>query len=418
MGRLLFFLILLFGAIGAPIGRCDAEEEPFQQALGLEEALQQVIERNPEILAAKERGRAAGERIPQARAFDDLQMGVMQWSIPSSLNIGRADETWYIVSQNFPFFGKRALRGKVAEIEGAMANEELSGVKRRVIAQAKQGYYDLFFAHKALDIHHQQVGLARKFSQIAREKFAVGAVGQQDVIRAQMELLDLSNALLTLEQEREAAVARLNALLNRPTPSPLGAPETPTIPSFELQLEALQREAEETRPENRIQALAIRRGEESVQLAKRDLLPDFMIELAHWDVHNGPNRWMASVRINIPWINKKKYDARIRENQAERSRAAAAYQAALNETRFRVKDLFVRFQTSRRLARLYESGILPLAELSLEAATIGYQTRKNDFLTLIDAQKNLRELELTYFRTLVDTNKSLAALEEVIGREF
>lgn len=299
-----------------------------------------------------------------------------------------------------------------------MASEETRGVRLKILREAKQAYYDLFYAHKALEIHHEQVALARKFSLIAQEKFAVGAVGQQDVLRAQVELLNLSNALVTLEQERETAEARLNTLLNRPSDAPLGFPQPPAIPAVDPPLEMLQREAEESRPENRMQALAIRRGAESIKLAKRDLFPDVMAEVAYWDVHDGPNRWMASVKINIPWINKKKYDARIRENEAERSRAEAAHQAVINETALRIKEVLVRFQSSRRLARLYESGILPLAEQSLEAATIGYQTKKNDFLTLIEAQKNIKELELTYARTLTEIQKSLAELEEMTGRTF
>jgi len=411
MKRLLLLLIFFFGAMGASIAASAVAD-----TLILEDVLREVAEKNPEILAAEKREHAAEARIPQARAFDDPQVGVTQWSIPSNFNIGKADETWYSLSQSFPFFGKRALRGSVASLERTMASEETRGVRLKILREAKQAYYDLFYAHKALEIHHEQVALARKFSLIAQEKFAVGAVGQQDVLRAQVELLNLSNALVTLEQERETAEARLNTLLNRPSDAPLGFPQPPAIPAVDPPLEMLQREAEESRPENRMQALAIRRGAESIKLAKRDLFPDVMAEVAYWDVHDGPNRWMASVKINIPWINKKKYDARIRENEAERSRAEAAHQAVINETALRIKEVLVRFQSSRRLARLYESGILPLAEQSLEAATIGYQTKKNDFLTLIDAQKNLKELELTYFRSLTELEKSLAELEEITGK--
>lgn len=417
MKRLSLFFCLLLIAVGA-LTVASAAAESVPETLVLEDVLREVGEKNPEILAVEKRERAAEERIPQTRAFDDPQVGVMQWSIPSNFNIGKADETWYTLSQSFPFFGKRALRGSVAELERTMAHEEARGVRLRIMKEAKQAYYDLFYAHKALEIHHAQVDLARNFSRIAQERFAIGAVGQQDVLRAQIELLDLSNALVTLDQERETGEARLNTLLNRPADAPLGPPQAPTIPAVEPSLETLRREAEEARPENRMQALAIRRSEESIKLAKRDLFPDVMAEVAYWDVHDGPNRWMASVKINVPWINKKKYDARIRENEAEKSRAEAAHQAAINETVLRIKEVLVRFQASRRLARLYQSGILPLAEQSLEAAAIGYQTKKNDFLTLIDAQKTLKEFDLTYARTLTEIQKSLAELEEITGKTF
>ncbi|MCG3113433.1 MAG: TolC family protein [Candidatus Manganitrophus sp. SB1] len=416
MKRLLLSSILLIGAIVIPMVTSAAEEAT--PTLRLEEVLQEVIQRNPQVRAAERGARAAEARIPQARALEDPQFGVMQWSIPSNFNLFDADETWYTLSQNFPFFGKRALRGDIAKLETSMASEESRAVRLKIVKEAKQAYYDFFFTHKALDIHHKQVVLARRFSIIAQEKFAVGEVGQQDVIRAQVELLDLSNALVTSEQDRNVAAARLNALLDRLPDASLGVPETPTIPAVEPELEMLQREAEAARPEIQMQALAIRRGEESVALAERDLFPDVVAEVGYWDVHDGSNRWMASIKINLPWMNKKKYDARIRENEAEQSRAEADRQAALNETQFRIKDLFVRFQTAKRLATLYQQGILPLAEQSLEAAAVGYEAKKNDFLTLIDAQENIKRLELTYFRTLAEIWKRLAELEEMTGKMF
>ncbi|TAK00227.1 MAG: TolC family protein [Candidatus Manganitrophaceae bacterium] len=417
MKRLSLFLYFLFIAAGASTVVSEAAERT-PEILVLKDLLQEVADKNLEILAARKQELAAEARIPQARAWDDPQIGVTQWSIPSNFNLGKADETWYTLSQTFPFLGKRTLRGNVTALEQTMANEDSREVTLRVIREAKQAYYDLFFARKALEIHHAQVDLARRFSQITQERFSIGAVGQQDVLRAQMELLHLSNDVEALEQERETSEARLNTLLNRPTDAPLGAPQAPAVPTTDLRLETLQREAEESRPENRMQILAIRRSEESIKLARRDLFPDVTAEVAYWDVHDGPNRWMASIKISLPWINKKKYDARIHEGEAERARAQAARQTAINQTAFRVKALLVRIETSKRLAKLYETGILPLAEQSLEAATIGYQAKRNDFLTLIDAQKNLKELELTYFRTLTEIEKSLAELDELTGKTF
>lgn len=415
--RLLLLVIFLIRSIFL-LDAFSMAEEGVPQTLDLEEVLRQVVERSPEIIAAEKRARAAEERIPQARALDDPQIGVTQWSIPSNFSLGKADETWFTLSQTFPFFGKRVLRGNVATLERNMAHEESRGIRLRVIRETKEAYFDLFFAHKALEIHHSQIELARKFSHITQEKFSIGAVGQQDVLRAQVELLTLSNEVEALERERETAEARLNILMNRPSDAPLDMPQAPALPAVEPTLETLQREAEEARSENRIQSLAIRRGEESIKLAKRDLLPDVMTEVAYWAVHEDSNRWMASIKINIPWVNKKKYDARIRENEAERSRAQAARQATINEGALRVKALLVRFETSKRLVRLYETGILPLAEQSLEAAMIGYQAKRNDFLTLIDAQKNLKELEMTYFRTLTEIQKRLAEIEEMTGETF
>jgi len=417
MERVLSLFILALAVIIMPVDFAGADEN--SGVLSLEEVLQEVIERNPEISAARASSTIAKERSPQARALDDPIFGITRWEFPANFNILKANETWYTLSQSFPFFGKRTTRGRVADLESDAAEEASRAVRLRMIAQAKQAYYDLFLAHQVLQIYHDQVNLARRISQAAEERFAVGGAGQSDLIRARVELITLSNAILTLEQERESAAARLNALLNRPTNAPLGIPQTPVLPRFEANPEKLQSEAEEARPENRMKALAVQLGQERVTLSKQDALPDFMAEVGFMDMHDQDhNAWMASVRINLPWFNKKKYDARIRENEAERSRAKAAHQAAVNDTRLKIKELWVRFEAAKRLVRLYEEGIRPLAEQTLEAALIGYQTRKNDFLTLLDAQRNLKELELTYFRSLAEANKHLAELEQIVGREF
>ena len=417
MKRLLLFFVFSLCAV-EPWTAASSAQEAVSRTLTLEEVLRDVSGRNPEIIAARSRAQAAEERIPQARAPEDLQVGVIQWSIPSNFNIGRAEETWYTLSQYFPFFGKRALRENVASLERDMAGEDSRGVLLRVTREAKEAYFDLFFAHKALEIHHEQIELTRKLSLIVQEKLALGAVGQQELLRARIELLNLSNDLETAAEERKIAEARLNTLMNRPTEAITGIPQAPLLPTVEPKFETLLREAEASRPENRLHTFEIRRNEAAVKLARRDLLPDFMAEVAYWDVHDGSNRWMASIKMTVPWINKKKYVARIRENEAERSRAQSALQATINETALQIKATLARLEKSKRQAGLYETGLLPLAEQSLEAATIGYQSKKNDLMTVIDAQKNLKELEMTYFRALTEIQKSLAELEEMTGKTF
>src|SRR5581483_4291652 len=101
MKRLLLLFIFFFNAIEPSTAAPAAIEST--PTLVLEDILREVADKNPEILAAEKRERAAEERIPQAHAFDDPQIGVMQWSIPSNFNLGKADETWYTLSQSFPF---------------------------------------------------------------------------------------------------------------------------------------------------------------------------------------------------------------------------------------------------------------------------------------------------------------------------
>lgn len=71
----------------------------------------------------------------------------------------------------------------------------------------------------------------------------------QDVLKAQVELSRIVNELITLEQLKETAIARINALLNRHPDAPLGAPEEIDITELTVSLKELYEKAKEISPE-------------------------------------------------------------------------------------------------------------------------------------------------------------------------
>ena len=62
--------------------------------------------------------------------------------------------------------------------------------------------------------------------------------------------------------------------------------------------------------------------------------------------------------------------------------------------------------------------IVPLAEQSLKAAGAAYENREIDFLSLISAERNLRQAKLKHYQALGKMGKSLARLEQAVGITF
>src|SRR5207249_11451179 len=136
------------------------------------------------------------------------------------------------VSQTFPFPGKLALKGEVASRSADMTEQALRAKERDLIARLKQAYYDLFFADKAIQIHHEQVDLLKQFFEIANARFRAGKGSQVDVLKAQVELSTLYQQLPVLEQRRDTAQAKLNTLLDRDPRCPLAPPQQPRAGRF------------------------------------------------------------------------------------------------------------------------------------------------------------------------------------------
>ena len=384
----------------------------------LDRLLDQATANNPTIAAAHRRWEAAMAEVPQARALDDPELSITQWSIPSNFNLSRTDETWYGLSQAFPVPGKRRLRGRVAEAGAQAAEQDSYAAVRAIRARVKTTYARLYRAQRNIATHLEHQALLQELIQIALARYGVGEAPQQESLKAQVELSSLHTSLLALEQEQQSLRIELNTVIGRPddplffgTAQIAFAPITPPV-------DALEAAAQEERPEINAAGRMVAQQQEAVALANRGFLPDFMAEVAYWDVHDGPNRWMAMGRMTLPWLAAGKYRAKIAQERAGLARAGAERDAARNETSFLVRDLFLKIKTSEMLIDLYRSGIIAQAEQALESARIAYTAGRADFLNLIDAEGRLRDVRLAADLALADWAERRAELERVVGRDI
>lgn len=397
-----------------------AEDQLALKTLNLSGLITEALARNPEIQAARQQWEAASKRVPQARSLEDPTLSVQWWNAPESFNLGRAENTIIGLSQKFPFPGKLALKEEVANRSAHMTEQALRAKERDLIGRVKQAYYDLFLAHKAIQIHHEQIDLLKQFLEIAVAKFRTGKGSQVDVLKAQVELSTLYQRLPVLEQQRDTAQAKVNTLVDRDPRFPLGPPQEPRDQRFDKELEELYQTAVTARPELKAGELAVQRNEGARTLAQRQYYPDLHLAFQRFQNFNANDGFGAVVSVNVPFAfwTKPKYDAAVQEASAAVAAARADLHTVENLTRFQIRDLLAKVRASWEVAVLYRTTVLPQAEQGVEAARAGYRTGRTSFLDLIDADRALREFQLAYWRALVDRESRVAELEQVVGTEL
>ncbi len=408
-------VLLLF--VGSGLSRAQDPDSVLRNRLVLPELIQDVLARNPELVAARKQWEAATNRIAQARSLDDPVLSVQLWNIPQPFKATQADNTIFGLSQNLPFPGKLALKADVASRSAEMTEQSVRAKERELVARLKRDYYDLFVAQKAIQIHHEQVDLLRQFVAIANAKFRGGMGSQADVLKAQVELSLLLQHLPVLEQRRKTAEAMLNTLLDRNPASPLGIAQEPAQLPLEKSVDDLHLLALSDRPEIKAAELEVQRNEQSHTLAQRQYYPDFNVAFQRFQNFQANDGFGAYVAMSIPFSfwTKAKYDAGVQEAAAAVAVARAQQHTLENLTRFQINDLLAKLRATDQAATLYRTTILPQAEQSLEAARVGYRAGKAGFLDLIDAQRAWRRFQLEYFTALVDRQHQLAELEQVVG---
>ena len=419
-------------------------QEAAKGGRDLQALVAEALERNPEVQAARARWEAAQFRIPQARALPDPHVAS---EFETTADLTRVLGIEYELSQTIPFPGKLGLRGRVARKEAEQAEAQYVAKRREIATQVKVAYYQLFLAHKLIEIKQDELDLFRTFSGIAQAKYVVGTAVQPDVLNAQTRLAASLNELVRLEQERVTAGAALNTLLNRapdvpiqpPEPAeiprlrypaatgllklaaerPSGPPQPLELPPFPYTVEQLQQLALDQRPDLQAARAAIERGRAAHSLAKRQYFPDFVVGLEYDQHFTGTDVWAPSLGITMPWLwTKGKYDAQVRETRAQVQSSEAAYMAVRNRALFEIRDLLAKIRAAEEQARMYYAAVLPLAEQTLHSSAAAYQAGQVDFLTLVENQRTLRTVGEAYYRTLVAYYQRLAELELAVGAEL
>ena len=392
------------------------------ETLSLKTLIAEALERNPGLKASRQRVSAAQAKIPQETwSLPDPMIGVDVEGRPRNpANFTDYMNIEYMVEQEIPNPLKLWTRGKVAAREKDMVQATYLGKERKLIADLKSAYYELFMIERSIEVNRENKDLISQFLKSAETRYSVGKATQNDVLKAQVELSKLMNELVTFEQMKQTAIARLNALLNRPTRAPLGTTISKITPGTKtFNWDDLEKLTIEKSPDLLEMQAAVKRQESSLRLSKLEYMPDLKIRSESRQFKGeGLREYDAFLGVTIPLWGLKKQRNQVKESRAFLEEAKFNYETMKNAVLFEVQDALVRVESNQRLAVLYETSVLPQAQQSLKSAVAGYESDRNDFLSLIDAQRNLTTFQLEYYDSIVKLEQSFADLERAVGTDL
>ena len=416
---------LLLAAVLAVAGAVAHADGPV---LGgdVESLLVFARERHPEFAAMRLEAEAAATRGDAAGSLPDPMFGIELRDFTNEVKNGsasllpaRVGATRYTVTQSLPWFGKLELRRAVAAAEGEAAQSRAAATWTDLAWQIKQTYAQHHLHMANLRYGRENLGLLDQFERIAQARYANGLAPQQDVIRAQTERTVLASALASVEGEHDQMTTRLHALLGRPAGVRLHAPERlrPLPAASQLDAAALEARLLERNPRLAADAARLAAAEQGRALTYRERYPDVNVGIAAMQERNRVASYDLMFEINIPLQQDSR---RAKEREAERMLDAARsrQESTLNAARAELAESLTALQAARRVEELARTSLLPQAELSLQAALVGYETGKVDFATVLDAQRQIRRAKEDLVRARVLQEMRRADIERAIGEEL
>lgn len=389
--------------------------------------LQTALANNPELKSSQARWQMYTNKAIQASTLEDpmFMFKLQNLLAREPFSFGGADpQTAKVIgiSQQIPFWGKRAVKREIANYEAESYRWSLEERKLELSRMVKESYYQLWAVGKFTEIVEKNILILKDFVTIAESRYSVGQGVQQDIYRANLEKSKMLDMQITLKQQRKSLEANLNYLLNRHSTTPVGTVTDFTLLQPALSVEQLNKLALENRPQIKSLAMLTSKGEANHRLAQKEFYPDFNLSFEYMFRQEamgdpGYNMFTLGVTFNLPFQQQRRH-AMVAEFASESNMAAEELNGLKNNISYTINDTLAQMERRHKLVELYQGGIIPQAEQSLESAVISYRVGKVDFLALLDGQMTLFNYERELYMSQAEYMMAVARLEAAVGMDL
>ena len=364
--------------------------------------IDEALTNNPKIKKFELQYRIASEKVNEVNTLPNTEFGVGFFASEPETRTG-AQRFKVSVKQVLPWFGNITAREKYVSSLAASKYEDITIVKRKLVASVLQSYYNLVTNTAKQVVLNNKIQLLKTYETLALTSVEVGKSSVVAVLRLQMRTNEIQQLSSTLEQQYLSEQTTFNKLLNRDkniTITVLDAMDIPSI-DFETNSEKLIFHPELLKYDKLYQSITqsevlnqkesnpmIGFGFDYVNVAKR---PDMNFG------DNGKDIVMPMLTVSIPIFNNSRA-SKTKQNNLQQAELLAQKQERLNALKV-LLDTAINNRTSARISYETQAKNLKQAKYAEEILVKNYETVTIDFKDLLEIQ----ELQLKFEMNMIES---------------
>jgi len=412
------------GLIAAVCG-CLAVNPAFAQGatrITLDEAVQMALRHNHSLQAARtliQQNQAAeitAALRPNPTLFTDweyLPAFTRQQDTPIGDYLQNSTEADLGLSYLIERGKKRERRLDAARSTTAVTRFQVADGERGVAFQVGSLFVNVQLAQSTLELAEQDLKSFQNTVDVGEVKYKDGGMSENDYLKIKLQLVqfqtDVQQAMLTKAQ----ALSDLRQQLGyESVPADYDIAGDFDYRPLVVTLDELQAKALQNRPDLRAAALGVDAANSQYALAKANAKVDPTIS-ANYSHVNGISTatWAFSIPLAIFDRNQGNIaQTRIAIRQAEEQRKAANGQVLTD-----VKDAYEALQESARIAQLYRTSYLDVAQRSRDISEYAYRRGALALLDFLDAERSYRATQLAYRQAVAAYLTALEQLRQAVG---
>jgi outer membrane protein TolC len=414
---------------------------PPAREMSLAQSIETALRNSPSLQAAgREVIRARGSVHESKTAFlptlsADLTITHLDQGVTAELGPGqsiavvRQDQKSATVTAALPVdvFGMIRAASSVAEFQYVIARLDYNRQRNQLVQDATAAYYDALRAEAFVAVVAQADTNAQDRVRIAEAYLKAGAGTRFDVVRAQTELANAQQGVLSAKNSVALAHAALNNLmgLDQATPLSLAKPSDPSgvLPA---DLASALSEAYAARPEVLQAETGIKAAEKGLTLAKRSVLPTVGVA---WNLQYTPDTgafgrkssWAAVARATVPLFDGGAAGARREQARAGVDAAILGRARALDGVALDVRQAHLSLADAVERLKVADAGLTQATE-AYRLAQVRYKAGVtmtpggSPLLEISDAQTALTQAQTNRINAQYDIEIARTRLMRAVGR--
>jgi outer membrane protein TolC len=388
----------------------------YDVSFSLAEAENIALARSPELKSYQAKTEEFKQKSIAVNQLPDPHLRLGTINVPvDTFNFSQSPMTMIQVwlEQDFPRGKTLKYRAEQARDFSSVEVQKKEVMKLQILQSVRSSWLETYYWLQAEKIVQKQKVIFDHLLRVTESMLANNKAQQKDVIRAQLELTELEDRLLSIEQALVTARSELARWVGDTRASRALPTQLPVWPSPEVVTE-LQSSMKQ-HPVLKTDSALVLANRAEVRLAEQNYKPEFKTELAY-DFRQGVNFdgrkrsdfITAQVRVDLPLFPGNRQDRTLKarqENLSSSREDQISHYRALKEV---LDKQNIAWKQHNKRASLYKQSLIPEAKQYAEATMTAYQNALTDFPTL--ARAYVRELDTELAGLRVNIDRDLARI--------
>jgi cobalt-zinc-cadmium efflux system outer membrane protein len=326
------------------------------------------------------------------------------------------------VSGTLELGGKRSARIEAATQARTQASAELDDFFRGLRATAASAFVDALLSRLVLERKRITLDRLDRLVIVNQERFRAGDIGEIAVAQSRVEAHRFRGEVIASESDVRAADLALRLLAGATEKREIVPRGDLLLPPRPFDAEAMVAEARARRPDVVARRVAVTGAESRVRLAHANRWVDLGLSLGwqhtpanHYGGSDNPAFEALSANLTLPLPFSRVYRGELDGALAEKGRAEVALAATELTAEIEVRQALVRYSGAVEQLKVFTGDVLTDAERVFKATSYNYQRGGASLLEVLEAQRTVNEVFLSYYAALAAHARALIGVEQAAG---